>query len=198
MAQWIRASYDDIDDASRAVDRLTAMGYGRDEMSVVMSPQTRERYDARREPAVGDDGHISRAATSGGVIGAALGALLATTTVTGAAAATVLTGGLAAPFVAGPLAAALAGLAGGGAIGALVGAAGWEEDRDKVQAEIESGDVIIAVKAHTGDEVAVREALNDANVADRPLIQSERARAIRGTDVVVQDDDREPIIERRF
>lgn len=160
MAHWIRATYPNVDEANRAIDRVSELGYGSRDISIVMSPQTRDLLDRKMGDGTGSDaGHIGRAATGGGVIGAVLGGILATTTATGAAAATVLTGGLAAPFVAGPLAAALAGLAGGSAIGALVGAAGWEEERDSIEHDIGNGGVIVGVDARSEDDVAVEQAL---------------------------------------
>jgi hypothetical protein len=163
MSRLIHETYPDRAAAEAAVDRLASLGYGPGEVSVVMSSQTREQYGST--PAAIDASHVGHAATGGGVIGAAMGAILATATVAGATAATVVTGGLAAPFIAGPLAAALGGAVGGSAIGALVGAAGSEEEQEALDKDINGGGIVVAVQAREGDRDAVQAALEGTELA---------------------------------
>ncbi len=104
--------YYDREPATAAVERLHDLGYGRDEISVMMDDKTRERAFSSLVNAKGSEG-VAAGATIGGV----LGAIVAGLTATGSVAAIAGTGGLATPLVVGPLAAALAGL-GAGAAGA--------------------------------------------------------------------------------
>jgi hypothetical protein len=102
--------YYDRDPATAAVDRLHNLGYGRDEISVMMDDKTRERAFSSMVNAKGSEG-VAAGATIGGV----LGAIVAGLTASGSVAAIAGTGGLATPLVVGPLAAALAGLGAGAA-----------------------------------------------------------------------------------
>jgi hypothetical protein len=138
----IRSSYESPLAANDAIDRLVDLGYGKGDISLIMSPKTRRRFDAT---AKHEEANIGSAAVAGGLIGGTMGAILATATTAGAVAASVVTGGAALPIVMGPLAAALTGIVGGSAIGALVGAAGSEEERASISREIEDGAIIVAV-----------------------------------------------------
>jgi hypothetical protein len=112
--------YYDREPASAAVERLHGLGYGRDDISVMMDDKTREKAFSAVVNAKGSEG-VAAGATIGGV----LGAIVAGLTATGSVVAIAGTGGLATPLVVGPLAAALAGLgagaAGGGIVGGLIG-----------------------------------------------------------------------------
>ena len=93
--------YYDREPASAAVDRLHGLGYGRDDISVMMDDKTREKAFSALVSAKGSEG-LAAGATIGGV----LGAIVAGLTATGSVAAIAGTGGLATPLVVGPLAAA--------------------------------------------------------------------------------------------
>ena len=124
--------YYDREPATAAVERLHNLGYGRDEISVMMDDKTRERAFSSIVNVKGSEG-IAAGATIGGV----LGAIVAGLTATGSVAAIAGTGGLATPLVVGPLAAALAGLgagaAGGGILGGLIGVGIGESQRQTIR-----------------------------------------------------------------
>ena len=156
--------------AGSAVDRLHQIGYGREDIGVMMDDKTRERAFAAMTNSKGSEG-IAAGATIGGV----LGAIVAGVTATGSVAVIAGTGGLAAPFVAGPLVAALAGLGAGGAAGGIVGGligAGIAEDRaKKYEQGLREGGVLVAVRPKgpqsRHDVRRVLEANDDAGVERR-------------------------------
>lgn len=138
--------YYDRDTAESAVNRLHDMGYDRNDVSVMSKDHDRARQFAEDTGTKASEGTVT-----GGVIGGALGAIIAGLTATGSIAAIAGTGGAAAPLVVGPLAAALAGLGGGGLIGGIIGAlvgAGIPEDRAKDYEEgLNNGGMLIGVNA---------------------------------------------------
>jgi hypothetical protein len=135
----------DREPAEAAVNRLHGLGYGQNDIGVMMDDKTREKAFASLTNAKGSEG-IAAGATIGGV----LGAIVAGLTATGSVAAIAGTGGLAAPLVAGPLVAALAGLgvgaAGGGIIGGLVGLGIGESKAHEYEKGLKEGGILIAVK----------------------------------------------------
>jgi len=147
-------------EAEAAVERLNALGYARDDISVVMDDKTREQAFAGEVGAKTGEG-IATGSVAGGVLGAIVGAA----TATGSVAVIAGTGGLAAPFVVGPLVGALAGLGVGGAAGGIVGGLiglGVGESRAKAYEKgIKEGGILIAVKPKSGHEEKLREALRD-------------------------------------
>ena len=90
--------YYERDPAAAAVDRLNALGYGHDDISVMMEDKTREKAFSAMVNAKGSEG-VAAGATIGGV----LGAIVAGLTATGSVAAIAGTGGLATPLVVEPL-----------------------------------------------------------------------------------------------
>ncbi len=137
--------YFDREPAAGAVDRLHGLGYGRDDISVMMDDKTRERAFGSMINAKGSEG-IAAGATVGGV----LGAIVAGLTATGSVIAIAGTGGLAAPLVVGPLAAALAGLgagaAGGGIVGGLIGVGIAEKRAKEYEKGLREGGILVAVR----------------------------------------------------
>src|SRR5439155_3620354 len=106
----------DRSSAERAFGCVTGRGYTKDDVSLLMSPDTRDRYFPKDDPARTELGtRAAEGAGVGAVAGGGIGALLA-----GMAAAGIAVPGL--PMIAmGPLAAALTGAGTGGALGAIVG-----------------------------------------------------------------------------
>jgi hypothetical protein len=152
--------YYDREPATAAVERLHDLGYGRDEISVMMDDKTRERAFSSLVNAKGSEG-VAAGATIGGV----LGAIVAGLTATGSVAAIAGTGGLATPLVVGPLAAALAGLgagaAGGGIIGGLIGVGIGETHAKQYEKGLREGGILVAVRPKSKDHRAdVRRALD--------------------------------------
>jgi hypothetical protein len=161
MDEWITGFFRDRGAADDAVEQLQKAGFGINDISVMMTEDTRVRKFGAEKGNKAPEG-----AAAGGVVGGALGAIVAGLTATGSIVAIAATGGAAAPLVAGPLAAALAGLGagavGGGIIGALVGA-GFPEVRAKeYEAKLKDGAIMVSVRASAGDEAAAREILSDA------------------------------------
>ncbi len=106
----------DRDSAERAYRTLSSRGYGKDDVSLLMSEETRNRHFPKTDSARTELGtKAAEGAGVGAVAGGGLGALLA-----GLAAAGIAVPGL--PIIAmGTLAAALTGAGTGGALGAIVG-----------------------------------------------------------------------------
>jgi uncharacterized protein YjbJ (UPF0337 family) len=142
--------YDSPEHADRAYDALTSRhGYSSDDISVLMSDETRARKFGDAAPGKEFE-QGTKAAEGAGIggatgigVGAALGALLA------AASAVAIPGiGL---VVAGPIAGALAGAGAGGAAGTLLGAligAGIPEERAKVYDRgIREGGIVLGTRA---------------------------------------------------
>ena len=127
--------------AEAAVDALLKRGYSKEDISVLMSNETRSK-----EFGIESGSKAATGASVGGAVGGTVGAVLAAIAAVGTSIA--LPGlGL---VIAGPLAAALAGLGAGAATGGLVGGligAGIPEHRAKVyEAGIREGGILVGVQ----------------------------------------------------
>jgi hypothetical protein len=143
--------FSDRDSAERAYAAMAARGYGRDDVSVLMSEEGRKRHFPRDEERKTELGtKAAEGAGIGAVAGGTLGAVLL-----GLAAAGFAVPGL--PIIAmGPLAAALTGAGGGGVAGALVGAlvgSGIPEERARVYDEgIQRGGIVLGATPRTDED----------------------------------------------
>jgi len=144
--------FTDKESSESAYQSLRSRGYSEDEISVLMSDETRKNYygDGDTDSELGSK--AAEGATTGGAIGGTLGAIIAGIAAIGTN--LVLPGiGL---VVWGPLAAALAGLGAGGLTGGLVGAligAGIPEDRAKeYEAGIKSGGTVLGVNPRNTED----------------------------------------------
>jgi len=141
----------DRDSAERAYGTLTTRGYSKDDVSLLMSKEARDRYFSKNDPARTELGtKAAEGAGIGAVTGGGLGALLA-----GLAAAGIAVPGL--PIIAmGTLAAALAGGGTGGVVGAIVGAligSGIPEDRAKLYDQgIKEGKIVMGVTPRSRED----------------------------------------------
>jgi hypothetical protein len=140
----------DRDSAERAYGCVTSRGYGKDDVSLLMSDDTRTRCfaDTAADTELGTK--ATEGAGIGAVTGGGIGALLA-----GLAAAGIAVPVL--PIIAlGPLAAALAGGATGGAVGGIVGALigyGIPEERAKLYDKgIGEGGIVLGVTPRTPED----------------------------------------------
>ena len=145
----------DRDSAERAYQSIADRGYGREDVDVVMSDDTRRRHFTTsdgRETELGTK--AAEGAGIGGAIGGSLGAIAAAIAAVGT---TIALPGLGL-VIAGPLAAAIAGAGAGAATGGIVGALiGWgiPEERVKVYDRgIREGGILMAVRPRS-DEDAV-------------------------------------------
>lgn len=149
----ITGLFKDKDSAENAYKSATSMGYTKDEINVVMSEDTRERFygkNATLETEVGNK--AAEGAAVGGVLGVTVGAIAAAIAAVGTN--LVLPGlGL---VIAGPLAAAVAGAGAGGVTAGVVGALiGWgiPEDRLKEYEEgLNNGGILIGVKPKSDND----------------------------------------------
>lgn len=143
-----------LDNEIQLRDMLTdlhARGIGEDDISILMSENTRHKYFAMDDDTKAPEG-TSIGGLSGGIIGAIIGSL----SVVG----TVLIPGVGL-LVAGPLLGALAGAGIGGAAGGLVGAlvgSGIPEHEAKFYEDAikKEGNIFILVHVHKDDEKSVR------------------------------------------
>lgn len=147
---YVTGLYTTPESATRAYSELSSRhGYQPDDINVVMSDDTRQRYFGDVTPGTELSGGtkategLGVGSAIGGGVGAALGALFAVGS-------SVVIPGLGL-VVAGPIAAALAGAGAGGATGGLIGAlvgAGIPEDRAKdYERGLKSGGIVIGTRA---------------------------------------------------
>jgi len=156
MDTLVTGTFHDEASANRAIDRLVDLGYPSDDISVIMSRETRSHFEKNSAPGESQGAHIAKGAAGGAAIGGTLGALvLGALATTGAVGATVATGGIAGPFVVGPLAAALvgagAGAAAGSGLGAIFGASTPHETVERVQKDVDAGHIVVALHAEADD-----------------------------------------------
>jgi hypothetical protein len=173
----------DVHGANEAVDRLLALGYPREYISIMMSADTKEQTFGKSGEDRADN--VARGVAEGGAIGGALGAIIAAFTLTGAIGATIATGGAAAPFIAGPLAAALAGggagAAAGGIIGGAIGAGIPAEHAESIEEGLQAGGIVVVVDARDDDIAEVKEVLKSDPPRPAAEAPSEMAAAARPT-----------------
>ena len=152
-APLVTGLFPDRDSAELAYQDLSARGYGKDEVNLVMSDETRTRHFSGSDDVQTELG--TKAAEGAGIgagIGGTLGAIAAAVAAVGTS--IVLPGvGL---VIAGPLAAALVGAGAGGAAGGLMGALiGWgipEETVKHYEKGIQEGGILMAVKPRSEED----------------------------------------------
>lgn len=148
----------DRDSAERAYQSITDRGYGREDVDLVMSDDTRQRHFGTadgRETELGTK--AAEGAGIGGAIGGSLGAIAAAIAAVGT---TIALPGLGL-VIAGPLAAAIAGAGAGAATGGIVGALiGWgiPEERVKMYDRgIREGGILMAVRPRSDEDATFLE-----------------------------------------
>jgi len=159
MANLITGLFDTEQAAENAVSQLKQIGYGENEISIVMKDR-----NAAENLAVETGSRTMEGVGTGGVIGGAVGAVLAGLLAVG----TVAIPGVGL-LAAGPLAAMLAGAGAGGIAGSLIGwlaSAGIPEDvAPYYERGLAEGGIVVAVAAHSGDESRVQQILQGGAVA---------------------------------
>lgn len=148
----------DRDSAELAYQSVSDRGYGRDDVNLVMSDETRQRHFGAdgagtvsgRQTELGTK--AAEGAGVGGAIGGTVGAIAAAIAAVGT---TLAIPGLGL-VIAGPLAAAVAGAGAGAATGGIVGALiGWgipEERVKQYDAAIKEGGILMAVKPRNDED----------------------------------------------
>src|SRR3954469_25520685 len=151
-SRMVTGLFNDRDSAERAYNAISTRGYSRDDVTLMMSDDTRKTHFSDTDTELG-----SKAAEGAGVgagIGGTIGAVLAGIAAVGT---TLVLPGVGV-VVAGPLAAALAGAGAGGITGGLIGAligAGIPEERVKHYEEgIKNGGILMGVKPRSADDEA--------------------------------------------
>lgn len=151
--RMVTGLFNDRESAENAYKSVASRGYGKDDINVVMSDETRKTH-------FGDPGRTTtelgtkaaEGAGVGGAIGGTLGAVAAAVAAVGTSIAIPGLG----LVIAGPLAAAIAGAGAGGVTGGLVGALiGWgipEERVKRYESGISKGGILMGVKARSDED----------------------------------------------
>lgn len=140
----------DRESAERAYGSLSSRGYGKDDVNLLMSDETRKKYFADSDTELGTKAweDAGKGAAIGGGVGATLAAIAAIGT-------TLALPGLGL-LIAGPIAAALAGGGAGaltgGLIGALVGHGIPEEHAKHYEQGIRDGGIVMGVNPRTTED----------------------------------------------
>jgi hypothetical protein len=141
----------DRESAEGAYRSLSSRGYGKDDVNLLMSDETRKKYFADD-----DDSELGTKAWEGAGKGAAIGGGVGATLAAIAAVGTTLALPGLGLLIAGPLAAALAGAGGGaltgGLIGALVGHGIPEEHAKQYEQGIRDGGIVMGVNPRTAED----------------------------------------------
>jgi len=141
----------DRESAEGAYRSLSTRGYGKDDVNLLMSDETRKKYFADD-----DDSELGTKAWEGAGKGAAIGGGVGATLAAIAAVGTTLALPGLGLLIAGPLAAALAGGGGGaltgGLIGALVGHGIPEEHAKHYEQGIRDGGIVMGVNPRNAED----------------------------------------------
>ena len=148
----VTGMFRDRESAERAYQSITARGYNKDDVNLLMSDDTRKKHfssDAHANTELGNK--ALEGAGAGSAIGGTVGAILALV----AAAGTLAIPGLNI-VAAGPIVAALTGAGAGGIAGGLIGAlVGWgiPEERAKIyESGLKEGGIVMGVNPRTDED----------------------------------------------
>ncbi|MGA9637798.1 hypothetical protein [Flavobacterium sp.] len=144
--------FEDRESTERAYNTLHERGYAKDDINLIMSDETRERYYSDKNDHSDLGSKAAETAGTGSAIGGTIGAIVGVVAALGTS--VVLPGlGL---IIAGPLAAGLAGAGAGGITGGLIGAlvgSGIPEDRAKIyESGIKDGHVVLGVHPRNNED----------------------------------------------
>lgn len=152
-SRMVTGLFRDRESAESAYGALGTRGYGKDDVNLLMTDDTRKKYFSDADNKGSDlDTKAWEGAGKGAAIGGTVGATLAALAAIGT---TVALPGLGL-LIAGPIAAGLAGAGAGAATGGLVGALvghGIPEDRAKAYEEgVKNGGVLMGVNARSDED----------------------------------------------
>ena len=150
-AGMMTGMFRDRDSVERAYGSLTSRGYGRDDVSLLMSDEARRRHFGEGTA----DTELGSKAAEGAGIGAAVGGGLGAVLAALAAVGTIALPGIGL-LAMGPIAAALAGGATGavtgGLLGALVGAGIPEERAKEYESGIREGNIVMGFEPKSDED----------------------------------------------
>ena len=151
--KMLTAIFRDRASTERAFDWLQHRGYESNEISVLMSDQTRTKYhDHGTEGQIKTGSHATEGVAAGGAVGTVVGATLAAVLAIGTSIAIPGLG----LIVAGPIIAALAGggagAVAGGAVGGLVGLGISESNATAYEEALKKGGVVFGVVPHSSED----------------------------------------------
>ncbi len=151
-SRTVTGLFRDRDSAERVYNSLRTRGYSDEDVSLMMSDDTRKKHFSDDDNKTEFDTKAWEGAGKGAAIGGAVGATLAAIAAIGTSVALPGIGLL----VAGPLAAAIAGAGAGGLTGGIVGAligSGIPEDRAKeYEAGVKEGGILMGVNARNDED----------------------------------------------
>ena len=152
----LTGTFRDRESAEGAYNAMLSRGYAKDDINVMMSPETRDKYFKHSDQVT----ELGNKSAEGGATGAAIGGVTGVIIGVLAAAGTLAIPGLGV-VLAGPLVAGLAGLGAGGAAGGLIGAlvgAGIPEERAKMyEADLKNGGIVLGTKLRSDEDAAYLE-----------------------------------------
>jgi hypothetical protein len=135
--------------AEAAVDHLVRSGFSEQDVSVLMSDVDATREFAHEKNTKAPEG-TAVGATTGGVVGGALGLL--------AGIGALAIPGIGPLIAAGPIVAALAGVGAGGAVGGLIGALVGlgipEYEAIRYEGRVKNGGILLSVHCDTSEEIS--------------------------------------------
>lgn len=148
----VTSVFNDRESAEQAYKALEARGYGKDDINVIMSDDTRKKYFMEEKAETDLGNKALEGAGAGSLIGGTLGAIVGAVAAIGTS---LLIPGLGV-IIAGPLAAGLAGAGAGGAagglLGALIGSGIPEEHAKKYEKAIKDGSIVMTVRPRTDED----------------------------------------------
>jgi hypothetical protein len=149
-SRMVTGLFDDRDRTERAYQSLSSRGYGKDDVNLIMSDETRKKHFSDQDSELGTKAW--EGAGKGAAIGGGVGATIAAIAAIGTTLALPGIGLL----IAGPIAAGLAGLGTGaitgGLIGALVGHGIPEEHAKEYESGIKGGGVFMGVHPRSDED----------------------------------------------
>ena len=167
MSKTMTQVFKTAPEASNAVDRLLELGIVQENISVLMTDQTRGQSFNVEVNSKAPEG-----IATGGAIGGVLGAIAAGMTAAGTIA---LTGG-AGIIVAGPIAAALAGAGAGagagGLIGGLIGMGMDENEAKTAEQALDNGSILLSVEVPKEHKDEVSKILELAHIKDDKAVEA--------------------------
>lgn len=146
MSSLITASFKTRLAAEDALERLEAMGITEEQLSLVVTDETRGNSFNIKTGSKVDEG-TATGATAGGLVGAVLGAAATAGAIVIPGLNLVVTGA-----IIGTLAGLGAGATAGGLLGALVGAGIPEHEAKIYEDQLKTGAILLAVKAENKDQ----------------------------------------------